>query len=177
MVDPSSATTSDAEPASSIGLYINNGRGVLLAVIQPGTTVSTHDGLLINVIDGDDAAVTQLGTVHSVNPNDGTVIPVLVLQFGTTVSVHVVPKLTVGVDAAVVQVGTVVSVRPELAEIVGVEEAVKHAGMIASAYARATNGMLDAVVLVGTTVSVHATLLTLPTLGVLAAVVHDGTTD
>ena len=150
---------------------------MLLAVVQPGITVSTHDGLLINVIVGVDAAVTQLGTVHSVNPNDGTVAPVPVLQFGTTVSAHVVPKLTVGVDAAVVQVGTVVSVRPELAEIVGVEEAVKHAGITDSAYARATNGMLDAVVLVGTTVSVHATLLTVPTLGVLAAVVHDGTTD
>ena len=60
---------------------------------------------------------------------------------------------------------------------VGAEEAVKHAGTIDSAYARATNGVLDAVVLVGTTVSGHATLLTVPTLGVLAAVVHVGTID
>ena len=94
IADPSSITTSDAEPASSIGLYINNGCGALLAVMQPGTTVSTHDGLLINVIDGDDAAVTQLGIVHSVNANDGTTVPVPVTQFGTTVSVHVVLLLT-----------------------------------------------------------------------------------
>ena len=60
---------------------------------------------------------------------------------------------------------------------VGAEEAVKHAGTIDSAYARATNGVLDAVVLVGTVVSVHAALLTRPTLGTLAAVVHAGTTD
>ena len=94
VADPSSITTSDAEPASSIGLYMNNGRGVLLAVVQPGITVSTHDGLLINVIDGVDAAVTQLGIVHSVNANDGTTVPVPVTQFGTTVSVHVVLLLT-----------------------------------------------------------------------------------
>ena len=150
---------------------------MLLAVVQPGTTVSTHDGLLINVIDGDDAAVTQLGILHSVNANDGTVTPVPVLQVGTVVSVHVPPKLTVGVDAAVVQLGTVTSVRLEPAEIVGVDAAVKHAGTIASAYARAANGVLDAVVLVGTTVSVHAILLILPTLGAIAAVVHEGTTD
>ena len=81
--------------------------------MQPGITVSTQDGLLINVIDGDDAAVTQLGILHSVNPNDGMVTPVPVLQFGIVVSVHVVLllRLTVGVDAAVVHVGPVTSVQ------------------------------------------------------------------
>ena len=92
--DPSSVTTSVAEPASNIGLYMNNGRGTLLAVVQPGITVSTHDGLLIKLIDGDDAAVTQLGILHSVNANDGTTVPVPVTQLGTTVSVHVVLLLT-----------------------------------------------------------------------------------
>ena len=89
VADPSSVTTSDAEPASSIGLYINNGRGVLLAVVQPGITVSTHDGLLIRLIDGDVAAVTQFGMLHSVNATAGETVPVPVVQLGIVVSVHV----------------------------------------------------------------------------------------
>ena len=81
--------------------------------MQPGITVSTQDGLLINVIDGDNAAVTQLGILHSVNANDGTPTPAPVTQFGIVVSVHVVLllRLTVGVDAAVVHVGPVTSVQ------------------------------------------------------------------
>ena len=73
--------------------------------------------------------------------------------------------------------GMVTSVSAELDEIVGVEDAVKHPGIIASAYARAVNGVLDAVIALGTTVSVHDSLLTRLTLGVLAAVLHPGTTD
>ena len=69
-------------------MYINNARGVLLAVVQLGTTVSTHEGLLINAIDGADAAVTQLGMTHSVNANDGATVPVPVTQFGTVISDH-----------------------------------------------------------------------------------------
>ena len=80
-------------------------------------------------------------------------------------------------DAAVVHDGTVTSVSAELEEIVGVEDAAKHPGIIASAYARAVNGVLDAVIALGTTVSVHDSLLTRLTLGVLAAVLHPGTTD
>ena len=94
ILDPSRVTTSVAEPASKIGLYMNNGRGVLLAVVQPGITFSTHDGLLISVIDGVDAAVTQLGILHSVNANDGTGVAAAVTQFGITVSVHVLLLLT-----------------------------------------------------------------------------------
>ena len=92
--DPSSIITSDAEPANMIGLYMNNGRGVLLAVVQPGITVSTHDGLLIKSIDGVDAAVTQLGILHSVNAIAGETAPVPVVADGMTVSVHEVVLLT-----------------------------------------------------------------------------------
>ena len=92
--DPSSITTSDAEPANSIGLYMNSGRGMLLAVVQPGITVSTHDGLLIKLIDGDDAAVTQLGILHSVNAIAGETAPVPVVADGMMVSVHEVVLLT-----------------------------------------------------------------------------------
>ena len=92
--DPSSITTSDAEPANMIGLYMNNGRGTLLAVVQPGITVSTHDGLLIKLIDGDDAAVTQLGILHSVNAIAGETAPVPVVADGMMVSVHEVVLLT-----------------------------------------------------------------------------------
>ena len=57
----------------------------------------------------------------------------------------------------------------------GVEDAVKHPGIIVSVYSRAGDGVLDAVVAFGMVVSVHAALLTIPTVGTLDAVVHEGT--
>ena len=78
--EPTSVTILEADPASTIGANIISGLGANAAVVQAGSVVSDHEGLLLITYGGIGVtlAVTHSGTTVSVNPipNAATILPV-----------------------------------------------------------------------------------------------------